>query len=129
MDGPVILVVDDHAAIRAALAELTRSAFPNYTVLECSDAAHGLAAAKQHRPELAVVDVALRDMDGLELVARLRNARPGISVLVASQHWAPLLAARAYALGACGFIAKQRLHDEIVPAIAKALALRGVGGA
>jgi DNA-binding NarL/FixJ family response regulator len=124
MDRIVILVVEDHAAVRAALGNLARFAFPGCAVLECADAATGLASAREHSPAIAIVDVSLPDMEGFELLIRLREELPNTSVLMMSQEPASIHAPRAHALGACGFVAKDRLHQDLVPTLAHALALR-----
>src|SRR5688500_16337210 len=126
MDPIVILVIEDHPAVRGALGSLARFAFPGCAVLECADAASGLASAREHCPALTIVDVSLPDIDGFELLIRLRNEQPGMSVLMISQEPAAIHAPRAHALGACGFVAKERLHEELVPMMARALALRSV---
>jgi len=119
VEHPTILVVDDHAAVRAAVGALARFAFPVCAVIECASAAHGLAAARAHWPVLAIIDVSLPDMDGLELMVRMREVVPGLSALVISQHPASIYAARAHAMGASGFISKERLHADLLPAIAQ----------
>jgi DNA-binding NarL/FixJ family response regulator len=116
-----ILIVDDHAAVRAAVGSLARYAFPGCAVIECGSAAHGLAAARAHWPALAIIDVSLPDMNGLELMVRMRESVPGLSVLVISQHPASIYAARAHTLGARGFISKERLHEDLLPAIAQVI--------
>jgi len=109
---PSILVIEDHAAVRSALAALVRIAFPGYAVLESEDAAAGLAAARGHSAVLVIVAATLPDMDGCELVDRLRIADPALDALLISHE------------PGSGVIPKDRLHRDLLPAIARALALR-----
>jgi DNA-binding NarL/FixJ family response regulator len=129
MEQPAIVIIEDHDAVRSALAGLVRIAFPGYAVLETEDGVSGLAAALAHPAVLAIVDVSLPDTDGLQLVARLCRERPALRVLVISQHPASIYAPRALAAGACEFIPKERLHEDLVPAIARALEPRPDHGA
>jgi DNA-binding response OmpR family regulator len=112
MKQPSILVIEDNSAVRGALAEFLRAAFPGYAVLESGDGAAGLDAARGHCAVLAIVDATLPDMDGLELVARLRIADPALDALVISHE------------PASGVIPKDRLHEDLLPAIERALELR-----
>jgi DNA-binding response OmpR family regulator len=107
-----ILVIEDRTDVRSALADLLRIAFPGYAVLESGDGAAGLAAARGHCAVLAIVDATLPDMNGRELVERLRITDPALDALLISHE------------PASGSIPKDRLHEELLPAIERALALR-----
>lgn len=109
---PSILVIQDHGAVRSLLADLLRVAFPGYAVLESGDAATSLAAVRGHCAVLAIVDATLPDMDGRELVERLRIADPALDALLISPE------------PGSGLIPRDRLHEELLPAIERALAAR-----
>ena len=73
---PRVLIVDDNSAFRAAARQLLeRGGF--VVVAEAGDGLEGLQAAKDHAPELAIVDVQLPDLDGFEVAERLRALEAG----------------------------------------------------
>lgn len=116
-----ILIVEDHAAVRSALADTLRHAFPDLRVREAKDYAGAVAALRAERPRVALVDIELGDGNGLELVARLHAEDPGVAVVMVSQHPEALHGERARAAGAAAFVAKDRLHADLLPAIEHAL--------
>jgi two-component system KDP operon response regulator KdpE len=69
--GPVILIVDDDEYVHSTLAAALRSLHPE--VIRASTAAEGLELAVARRPDLAIVDVGLPDLDGYELTRALRD--------------------------------------------------------
>lgn len=127
MSRPVILVVDDHAPLRIAISNVLRHAFPRHEVVQCADAALALGAARLACPAAALVDVSLHGASGIELTTQLIALCPGLRVVVISQHSASVFAPKAFAAGACAFIEKQRAHEELVPAMARALGSQGHG--
>ena len=76
-----ILLVDDHAEMRAVLAYIVPRFRPDVTIAEASDGAEALSAVAQQCPDLVVTDVQMPIMGGLELIRRLRagdaDAYPG----------------------------------------------------
>jgi len=108
------IVVDDHPAFRASarrLLELT-----GYEVVgEAADGASGLALAREHEPELVLLDVALPDMSGFDVADELAQGRSSV-VLVSSREPADL-GHRARRSGALGFIAKDKLSEEALLAL------------
>jgi len=69
---PHILLIDDHAEVRAILARLLRQHYPASTIAEAADGAEALAAVAQQSPDLIITDYQMPIMGGLELVRRLR---------------------------------------------------------
>lgn len=118
------LVVEDHASMRAALVDFLALSLPRATVLEAESVARTLELLERHRPGIALVDVALPDGNGIDLVGALRAAAPGCAVLVVSQHSAPAYVERALAAGACAYIAKDRVAADLPSALERALAPR-----
>jgi two-component system cell cycle sensor histidine kinase/response regulator CckA len=109
-----ILIVDDEPYIGEGLAELLRDSASAVEV-----AATGIAAvtlARTFRPELAIVDIRLPDIDGFEVLKRLRADNPEMKVLFASGHGAP--DAAAYVDRRTGFIQKPFTIDALMVAIA-----------
>ncbi len=117
-----ILLVDDHPVLRRGLASLIESE-PDLTV--CGEAATGseaLAAIRDRRPDLAIVDLSLGDSDGLDLVKDLKKRHPELPALVLSMHDEATYAERALRAGARGYLTKQQLDDTVLAAIRRLLA-------
>jgi DNA-binding NarL/FixJ family response regulator len=108
------IVVDDHPAFRASARRLLE--LSGYDVVgEAADGASGLALARQHEPELVLLDIALPDMSGFDVAEELAEG-PSSIVLVSSRDQADL-GGRAKRSGALGFIPKDRLSEESLQAI------------
>ena len=73
---PTLLIVDDHAAVRAGLAALIGPEPDLRVVATAADAEAALARAEEHRPDVALIDFHLPGEDGLELCLRLDGVAP-----------------------------------------------------
>jgi DNA-binding NarL/FixJ family response regulator len=111
------VIVDDHALVRAGLrAMLTlRGGFD--VVGEAGDGAMALAVIEAQRPDLVLLDLSMPEMNGLDVLRRLRDLRPSPRVLIVSQYTDPQLAAQALAFGARGVIVKQAVESDLFRAL------------
>lgn len=117
-----ILIVDDHPLMRKGLA-LSLEAEPNLTVCgQAADAEEALGLLNEIEPDLAIVDISLPGMNGLELIKHLQALRPETRILVVSRHDETLYAERALRAGARGYIMKLEAGDVIVKAVRRVLA-------
>lgn len=115
--GLRVLVVDDHPVVRRGLTALLGTQGWVGAVAEADGVASGLAAATEHRPDVAVVDLGLPDGNGLDLTRRLRAAVPTCSVLVLTMTADPGRARALLAAGASGYLAKETDPDLVVSAV------------
>ena len=116
-----IFIVDDHPIVRQGLAQLIDSE-PDLVVSgQGEDAYQSLRAILQNKPALVLVDVSLKDSDGIELLKELRSQDQDLSVLVLSMHDESLYAERALRAGARGYIMKQEAPQTLLQAIRKVL--------
>jgi DNA-binding NarL/FixJ family response regulator len=117
-----VLVVDDHLAVRRGLAQLLEQQ-PDLTMCAAvEDAEHALEVVQQQPVDLAIVDISLGKMDGIELTQRLSSQYPHTRVLVFSMHDERPYADRALRAGASGFVAKQEAYETLLLAIRQILA-------
>ncbi|HWQ90247.1 MAG TPA: response regulator transcription factor [Clostridia bacterium] len=116
-----ILLVDDHPLIRERLAEiLTRE--PDLTVCgETEDRGETLEVIPLLRPTLAIIDLTLKNSDGLELVKDIHARWPEIKILVVSMHDESVYAERVLRAGALGYITKQEASRHILTAVRRVL--------
>lgn len=117
-----IAIVDDHALVRDGLARLLGLEEDLTVVGSCGDGAGTLTLAAACRPDVLLLDIALPDADGLDLVAEIRRVSPETRVLMLSMYSEPEYAAEAIARGACGLVAKSASAEALVDAIRRVAA-------
>jgi DNA-binding NarL/FixJ family response regulator len=112
-----ILLVDDHPVVRDGLAEaINRTS--DLAVCGVADERHqALRIAEETHPDLAVVDLLLKDSNGLELIKDMHVRWPRLLILVVSMQDEQVYAERAIRAGARGYITKQQATRNIVAAI------------
>jgi DNA-binding NarL/FixJ family response regulator len=116
-----VLIVDDHPAVREALA-LRIGRQPDLEVCgEAADTGEALRLLEDARPDVAVVDITLRSGNGIDLIKRMRDRDDRVRVLVWSMHSEALYAERALRAGALGYLNKDQATDRIVEAIRRVL--------
>lgn len=113
-----ILLADDHHIVRRGLKELLDEQ-TGWSV--CAEAATGREAVElaiEHRPDVAVLDLAMPELNGLEAARRIRQAAPEIEILVFTMHDSDDLVREVFAAGARGYLLKSDAPDQLVAAIA-----------
>jgi DNA-binding NarL/FixJ family response regulator len=116
-----ILLVDDHPLMRKGLA-LTLDAEADLSVVaQAATAEEALGVFEKSDPDLAVIDISLPGMSGLELIKHLHLLKPNIGILVVSRHEETLYAERAIRAGARGYVMKLEAGNVIVQAIRRVL--------
>jgi DNA-binding NarL/FixJ family response regulator len=112
-----VLIVDDHPAVREGLA-LRIKGQPNLEVCgEAADVPEALHLVAEVKPDVAVIDIALRNGNGLDHIKRIKARNAGVRMLVWSMYSESLFAERALRAGALGYINKEHATDQIITAI------------
>ena len=117
-----VFLVDDHPLVREWLTNLINQQ-PGLKV--CGEAESGPEAREKIaalRPDVAIVDIALKDSSGIELIKDLKQACPEVAVLVLSMHEEPHYAERALRAGARGYVMKRETTRKVIAAIGQVLA-------
>lgn len=117
-----ILVVDDHPIMRAGLAQLIGQEADMTVCCEAEDAHSALKAIEGCQPDLALVDISLREGSGLDLIKDIRARWPKLPVLVLSMHDEAIYAERVLRAGARGYVTKSEVSSKVVEGIRKVLA-------
>jgi two-component system, NarL family, invasion response regulator UvrY len=115
-----VLIVDDHPIIISGCRALLQSD-PSVEIFEAPDGPAGLAAFFDIKPDVAVIDINLPGLSGLELLRRILERAPEARLIVFSMNDDPVVAARAIEAGAKGYIAKNddpALFADAVKAVA-----------
>ena len=116
-----ILLVDDHPILRQGLANILGQQANLVICGEASNSLEALALSERLRPDLALVDLSLRQGDGIELIKDLRVRQPQMLTLVLSMHDEALYAERALRAGARGYVMKQEKIERLLLAINRVL--------
>ena len=119
---PTILIVDDEKNIRATLARGLR--LEGYRTAEAGHGGEALPLLEDGGIDLALVDVQMPEMDGLELLEAMRARGIGVPAIVLTAHGTIEKAVRAVKLGAFDFIEKPPSMERILLAVANALDLK-----
>ena len=123
---PTIVIVDDAAEVRMLVRTRLRLSKKLRVVGEAADGVEAIEMARQHRPDLMLLDVSMPVMDGLETLPRVLEVSPGTRVAMYSGFQEQGLAQRALELGAAVFLEKSTsldtLADELVAALSAAAA-------
>jgi UDP-3-O-acyl N-acetylglucosamine deacetylase len=114
-----ILVVDDEAKIRDTVRGILVD--EGFAVTEAADGRRALDLIERVRPHLAIVDIWMPEIDGIELVTALRARVPGLPVIVISGHGNVETAMRVAKLGAFHFLEKPFSLDSLLASVERAL--------
>jgi DNA-binding NarL/FixJ family response regulator len=116
-----VLIVDDHPAVREALSIRISTQTGLKVCGEAADVAGALRLVEATDPEIAVVDIALKTGDGIDLIRRIRARNRKVRMLVWSMYSENLYAQRALRAGAMGYINKEQGTTTIIEAIRQIL--------
>ena len=117
-----VFLVDDHPIVRERLAELINQEADLVVSGEAEDAVTARKQIDAQQPDLAIVDITLKDTYGIELVKDLKERCPGMPILVLSMHDESLYGERSLRAGAKGYLNKQEATKKVIPAIRTILA-------
>jgi DNA-binding NarL/FixJ family response regulator len=117
-----VLVVDDHPMMRDSLIRLINKQPDLICCCEAGSAAETQEAAVRHKPDFAILDLRLKNSDGLDLIKSLKAQFPELRILVLSQCDGSLYAERALRAGAMGYLDKEQAAEEVLNAIRTVLA-------
>jgi len=112
-----VLIVDDHAVVRAGLKLLLDAEEDLEAVGEAGSAREGIFEARSLKPDVILLDVVMPDQSGLEIVPQLLHETPEAKVLVLSMQDEPSYVRQAFEAGASGYVLKEAADAELVAAI------------
>jgi DNA-binding NarL/FixJ family response regulator len=116
-----IAFVDDHPTVRQGLA-LAFADEPGFAVSgQASSCSEALAIMESDPPDILLIDLALGDGSGLELIKQIRSRYPEVKMLVYTMHEEQLFAARVIQAGASGFVNKAESLDTLMDAVWKVI--------
>jgi two-component system invasion response regulator UvrY len=112
-----VLLADDHSIVRAGLRRIVEESGEMEVVAEAADGTQAIGLARKHTPDVAVIDLSMPGLDGLEVLSRLQAFDPNLPVLILTMHEEGQYVVRAIEAGAMGYITKQSAPEQLVKAI------------
>lgn len=112
-----VIVADDQSLVRGALAALLSLEGDIEVVAEAGDGDAALAAAREHSPDVALLDIEMPGMDGIAATAAIRQHVPGCRILIVTTFGRPGYLRRALEAGASGFVVKDTPAAELAEAV------------
>ena len=114
-----VLLADDHAIFRAGLRRLVEEAGDMVVVAEAADGHEAIKRVHDINPDVAVIDISMPGLDGLEVISQLSSSNPTLPVLVLTMHEEEQYVVRTIAAGAKGYLTKRSVPEQLVKAIRK----------
>lgn len=114
-----VLLADDHSIVRAGLRRIVEESGDMEVVAEADDGREAIQLVQKTKPDVAVVDISMPGLDGLEVISQLQAQQPKLPILVLTMHEEGQYIVRAVQAGAMGYITKQSAPEQLVKAIRK----------
>ena len=108
-----VVLADDHNIVRAGLRALLEGLPDVEVVAESADGRDAVAAVAAHRPDIALIDIAMPGLNGLEAAARIARDTPATRVVILSMHAGESYVAQALRVGVAGYVLKDAFSDEL----------------
>jgi DNA-binding NarL/FixJ family response regulator len=117
-----VLLADDHAIVRAGLRRLVEESGDIAVIAEAADGREAISLAQEREPDVAVIDLTMPGLDGIEVISQLKLYCPKLPVLVLTMQEEEQFVVRSLKAGAQGYITKQSAPEQLVKAIRKVYA-------
>jgi DNA-binding NarL/FixJ family response regulator len=112
-----ILLADDHNLFRQGLRRILESQEGFEVIAEAASGLEAIDLAKEHQPDVAIVDIAMKELNGIEATAQLLRQSPRTAVLILSMYSDERYVIRAIRAGARGYLLKDAVEEGLVQAI------------
>jgi two-component system invasion response regulator UvrY len=114
-----VLLADDHSIVRAGLRRIVEESGDMEVIAEAADGREAIRHIRDNRPDVAVIDISMPGLDGLEVVSQLHAHYPDLPILILTMHEEGQYVVRAIQAGAMGYLTKQSAPEQLVKAIRK----------
>ncbi len=112
-----ILIADDHAVMRDGLRMILEAEAGFSVVAEAADGREAVAAVRRLRPDVAIMDIAMPELNGIEATIQIKEYRPETEVIMLSMHATAEYIHRALSAGALGYLLKESAGREVIRAV------------
>jgi len=114
-----VLLADDHTIVRKGLRKVLEESNEIEVIAEAANGEAALDEVMNNRPDVAIVDISMPGMDGLEVVTRIKSYCSDVPVLFLTMHDEDQYVIRAIEAGAYGYVTKQSAPEQLVAAVKK----------
>jgi DNA-binding NarL/FixJ family response regulator len=114
-----VVIADDHHEMLAAIRRLVDEEFEVVGAVE--DGEQAVTAVLMLNPDVLVIDISMPILNGLQVAKQLQAANCRTKVIILSVHEGPEFVEAAFSAGASGYVAKDRLYSDLIPAVHEAL--------
>jgi DNA-binding NarL/FixJ family response regulator len=113
-----VLLADDHTLVRAGIRALLNELPGVQVVAEAGDGREAVDLAKIHQPNLILMDISMKGLNGIEATAQIKRESPDVRVIILSMHASEEHVAQALRAGASGYMLKDAATQELALAVA-----------
>jgi len=117
-----VLLADDHSIVRAGLRRIVEESGDMQVIAEAADGREAIQQVHKTSPDVAIIDISMPGIDGLEVISQIRSYYPELPLLILTMHEEGQYVVRAIEAGAMGYITKQSAPEQLVKAIRKVIA-------
>lgn len=117
----VVLIVEDHSGLRTALQHWLSASLPDCRLLSAASGEEGIAIAQAQRPGIALLDVRLPGVNGIQATRDIKAASPQTQVVMLTQCEEDPYRADAFKAGASAYALKRRAHQQLLPLLQRLL--------
>ena len=114
-----VLFADDHSIVRAGLRRIVEESGDIKVIAEAANGREAVQQIHEALPDVAVIDISMPGMDGLEVISQIRCQYPTLPILILTMHEEEQYVLRAIDAGAMGYVTKRSAPEELVKAIYK----------
>jgi DNA-binding NarL/FixJ family response regulator len=112
-----ILIADDHSIARSGLKTFINSQLDMWVVAEAVTGTQAVELHRVYRPDVTLMDVRMPRMNGLDAIATIRVEAPDARIIAVSMYGTDEDICHALSVGACAYLTKDILHDQLIRAI------------
>jgi len=112
-----ILAVDDHPVVRRGIAAMIATQSDMTLVAEASNGREAIQQFRAHRPDIALMDLQMPEMSGLDAVSAIRGEFPDARIIVLTTYAGDVQILRAVKAGAQAYLLKNTFHEELIDTI------------
>lgn len=117
MRKTTVFLVDDHKILRESLIYLLRQESSLEVIGEAADGHDAYRDILRLKPDIAILDISIPQLNGLDLAAKLKQELPDIRIIMLTMHKSEEFVARAYSIGVSGYLLKDNALEELLKCI------------
>ena len=112
-----VILAEDHALVREGTRRILEATSDIVVVAEAADGHEAVAAVETHRPDVAIIDIGMPGINGIEVTKRIKKTQPGVSVLILTGHDDDQFIFAVIEAGAAGYLLKDVEGSQLVQAV------------